>query len=278
MTETTARTQLSPAAPRLPEHVSVLVVGAGFGGLAMAIKLAEAGRDDFLVLERGSDVGGTWRDNTYPGAACDVPSQLYSYSFALNPDWSRSFSPQPEIQAYIKKVGRPPATLDRFAFDTALERATWDEAAGHWKVRTSPRRADRGRGGLGRRRAVRPEEPRHRGLRRLRAARCSTPRGGTTTTTWPASGSPSSAPARRRSRSCPRSPPRSAHLDVYQRTAPWVIPRNDRAYTGDREGSASRCVPGLQRLYRTAIYWGREMYVAGFTKNPKLAGPPSSWR
>ena len=80
------------------------VVGAGFAGLCMAIKLQEAGERDFLVAERGSDVGGTWRDNTYPGAACDVPSQLYSFSFAPNPHWSRSFSPQPEIQAYIQRV------------------------------------------------------------------------------------------------------------------------------------------------------------------------------
>src|SRR5215210_7128647 len=117
----------------LPSHVRVLVVGAGFGGLAMAIKLSQAGERDFLVIERGSDVGGTWRDNTYPGAACDVPSQLYSYSFAPNPKWSRSFSPQPEIQAYIREVAERSGTLDRFLFDTALEHATWDEAAHRWQ-------------------------------------------------------------------------------------------------------------------------------------------------
>jgi len=77
----------------LPEHTSVFVVGAGFGGLGLAIRLAERGEDDFVVVDRGDEVGGTWRDNTYPGAACDVPSQLYSFSFAPNPDWSRSFSP-----------------------------------------------------------------------------------------------------------------------------------------------------------------------------------------
>src|SRR5215210_2835076 len=88
----------------LPSHTRVLVIGAGFGGLAAAIKLDEAGERDFVVVERGSDVGGTWRDNTYPGAACDVPSQLYSFSFALKPDWSRSFSEQPEIQSYLEDV------------------------------------------------------------------------------------------------------------------------------------------------------------------------------
>src|SRR3954471_24829238 len=80
------------------KHVSVLIVGSGFAGLGAAIRLMKEGRDDFLVIERGGEVGGTWRDNTYPGAACDVPSHLYSYSFALNPNWSRSFSPQDEIQ------------------------------------------------------------------------------------------------------------------------------------------------------------------------------------
>src|SRR3712207_942698 len=100
----------------LPTHVRVLVVGAGFGGLATAIRLQRDGETDFLVVERGDDVVGTWRDNTYPGAACDVPSQLYSYSFALNPDWTRSFSPQSEIQAYIRKVAEESGTLDRFRF------------------------------------------------------------------------------------------------------------------------------------------------------------------
>src|SRR6476661_7788178 len=90
--------------PGLPAHVHTLVVGAGFAGLCTAIKLDEAGERDFLVAERGDDVGGTWRDNTYPGAACDVPSQLYSFSFAPNANWSRSFSPQPEILDYLRDV------------------------------------------------------------------------------------------------------------------------------------------------------------------------------
>src|SRR5512139_904363 len=113
----------------LPAHVRHLVVGAGFAGLCTAIKLDEDGEGDFLVVEKGPDVGGTWRDNTYPGAACDVPSQLYSFSFAPNPDWSMSFSPQPEIQAYLRRVARESGVLDRFAFDTALEEASYDEQA-----------------------------------------------------------------------------------------------------------------------------------------------------
>src|SRR4051794_25833618 len=108
-------------------QVDHLVIGAGFAGLAAAIKLQEDGETDFVVIERGSDVGGTWRDNTYPGAACDVPSQLYSYSFARNPDWSSSYSPQREIQSYLQGVAHRSGTLDRFVFDTAVRDAEWDD-------------------------------------------------------------------------------------------------------------------------------------------------------
>ena len=86
----------------LPSHTRIAVVGSGFSGLCMAIRLKQEGIDDFVVLERADEVGGTWRDNTYPGATCDVPSHLYSFSFAPNPDWSRSFSAQPEIQSYLE--------------------------------------------------------------------------------------------------------------------------------------------------------------------------------
>src|SRR4051812_7034818 len=121
----------------LPRHVHVLVIGAGFAGLCMAIKLREHGEPDFLVVERGPDVGGTWRDNSYPGAACDVPSQLYSFSFAPNPTWSRSFSPQPEIQSYIQRVAEQSGVLDRFHFDTEVLEASWADQAQRWTVRTS---------------------------------------------------------------------------------------------------------------------------------------------
>ena len=118
-------------------HVSVLIIGSGFAGLGAAIRLAKAGRDDYLVVERGSEVGGTWRDNTYPGAACDVPSHLYSYSFELNPNWSRSFSPQPEIQQYLRDTARKYGTLDHHLFDTEVTRAHWDEDREQWLVDTT---------------------------------------------------------------------------------------------------------------------------------------------
>ena len=99
MSAGTLATPAVDAAEKLPTDVRVAVIGAGFAGLGTAIKLKQAGIEDFVVLERAGDLGGTWRDNSYPGCACDVPSHLYSYSFAPNPDWSRAFSAQPEIQA-----------------------------------------------------------------------------------------------------------------------------------------------------------------------------------
>src|SRR5690348_12001713 len=117
--------------------VEVLVAGGGFSGLGAAIKLTQAGRRDFVVIERGSEVGGTWRDNTYPGAACDVPSHLYSYSFELNPNWSRSFSPQREIQDYLRNTAAKYGVLDKHRFSTEVTGAWWDEEALHWRVETT---------------------------------------------------------------------------------------------------------------------------------------------
>src|SRR3954469_6971817 len=107
-------------------HLGVLIVGSGFAGLGAAIRLMKDGREDFLVIERGSEVGGTWRDNTYPGAACDVPSHLYSYSFELNPRWSRSFSPQPEIQDYLRSVAAKYNVGSKHLFDTEVTSARGD--------------------------------------------------------------------------------------------------------------------------------------------------------
>ena len=104
-TATPAANGTAPEQPdSLPKEVDVLIVGAGFSGLGMAIRLQKEGREDFVILERGDDVGGTWHFNTYPGCACDVPSHLYSLSFAPKPDWSRTYAYQPEISQYLKKV------------------------------------------------------------------------------------------------------------------------------------------------------------------------------
>src|SRR3712207_3351518 len=130
----------APARPEdrtLPAHVEVVVVGSGFAGIATAVRLRERGTTDFVVLERGDDVGGTWRDNTYPGCACDVPSHMYSFSFAPNPDWTQAFSPQPEIYAYLQRVARERGVLPHVRLRTELQGARWDDAAQRWHLATS---------------------------------------------------------------------------------------------------------------------------------------------
>jgi cation diffusion facilitator CzcD-associated flavoprotein CzcO len=261
----------SLASEALPDHVRILVIGAGFAGLGAAIKLDEAGQADFLVVDKGTTVGGTWRDNTYPGAACDVPSQLYSFSFAPNPEWSRSFSPQPEIQAYLEDVARRAGVLDRFRFGVTVDDATWDEHDRAWQVTTSAGTVTAdivvsGSGGLSE-----PRLPDIPGIDDFQGEIFHSARWNhdydLTGKRVAVIGTGASA-----IQIVPEIAERVGHLDVYQRTAPWVIPRNDRAYTGV-ERLAFRHVPLVQKLYRTAIYWGREAYVPAFTLAPGLAAP-----
>jgi len=264
-------TQTASAPTPLPHHVTVFVIGAGFAGLGTAIKLQESGLTDFLVVDRGDDVGGTWRDNTYPGAACDVPSQLYSFSFAPNPHWTRSFSPQREIQAYLQRVARESGTLDRFRFGTTVEQAAWDDEARAWTVTTSAGTvlADvlvTGSGGLSE-----PKLPEIAGIDSLAGEVFHSSRWNhdydLTGKRVAVIGTGASA-----IQIVPAIAERVGHLDVYQRTAPWVMPRSDRAYTAV-ERLGFRFLPGLQRLYRTGVYWGREGYVPAFTLAPALAAP-----
>ena len=255
----------------LPERVRIFVLGAGFAGLGTAIKLDEAGERDFLVVDKGDSVGGTWRDNTYPGAACDVPSQLYSFSFAPNPEWSRSFSPQPEIHAYLERVAEESGVLDRFRFGVRVEDATWDEGDRVWQVTTSAGTVTAdilisGSGGLSE-----PRLPEIKGIEDFTGEIFHSARWNhdydLTGKRVAVIGTGASA-----IQIVPEIARRVAHLDVYQRTAPWVIPRHDREYTR-LERFAFRHVPLFQKLYRTAIYWGRELYVPAFTVQPKLAAP-----
>src|SRR6188472_2647443 len=120
-----------------PSQVDIAIVGSGFSGLCMAIKLREAGMDDFVVLERGDAVGGTWWFNTYPGCGCDVPSHLYSFSFAPNPDWTRTYSKQPEIEAYLQRVAEDFDVTPKLRLSTTVTRAEWDEGEARWIVETS---------------------------------------------------------------------------------------------------------------------------------------------
>jgi cyclohexanone monooxygenase len=246
----------------------VLVVGAGFGGLSAAIQVAKSGENSFLVLERGSEVGGTWRDNTYPGATCDVPSQLYSFSFALNPDWSRSFSPQHEIQDYLRKVADSSGVLERFRFGVSLSGARWDDAAKLWQVETTAGSLTAtvlvaAAGALSE-----PRMPDIEGIDSFAGPMFHTAQ-------WnhdyelagkrvAVIGTGASA-----IQVVPEIAKVCSRVDVYQRTAPWVMARQDRTFTSF-ERFAFRHVPGVQRLYRHAAYWLRESNVPMFTFAPRI--------
>ncbi|RJQ81261.1 NAD(P)/FAD-dependent oxidoreductase [Pseudonocardiaceae bacterium YIM PH 21723] len=118
-------------------HAKVVVIGAGASGLGAAIRLKQQGITDFVVLEKAAELGGTWRDNTYPGCACDVPSALYSYSFAPNPEWTRAYAGQAEIQRYLLSVADRYGVRDKIDFGTELRAARWDEDAQLWRLETS---------------------------------------------------------------------------------------------------------------------------------------------
>jgi cation diffusion facilitator CzcD-associated flavoprotein CzcO len=251
-----------------PQHVHVLIAGAGFAGLGAAIRLAKDGRRDFLVIDRGTEVGGTWRDNTYPGAACDVPSHLYSYSFELNPEWSRSFSPQPEIQDYLRRTANKYGVHDHVLLETELLSATWDDEQLLWLIETSRGSftADVFVPAVGA--LCEPALPDIKGIESFAGEIFHSAR-------WnhdadlrgkrvAVIGTGASA-----IQIVPTIADQVGHLDIYQRTAPWVMPRHDRAY-GSLEKKAYRHVPGLQRLAREAIYWGRESFVLGFAFQPKI--------
>jgi cation diffusion facilitator CzcD-associated flavoprotein CzcO len=249
-------------------HVEVAIIGAGFSGLGMAIRLREAGIEDFVVLERGTDVGGTWWANTYPGCACDVPSHLYSFSFALNPDWSQTYSTQPEIRDYLRGV------VDRFdlrrnvRLGHEVRQATWDDDASVWELETSHGRLRArvlvtGMGPL-----TEPKIPDVPGLDSFEGPVIHSAR-------WDHSveldgkrvasvGTGASA-----IQYVPAIQPKVSKLHVFQRTPPWVVPHTNRAIT-DFERRLYRRVPAAQRLVRGAIYTMRETLVLGFVKRPRL--------
>lgn len=265
MATTTTRRRRGEA-PRT--DVDHLIVGAGFAGLCAAIKLDQAGERDFVVIEKDSDVGGTWHVNTYPGAECDVPSQLYSYSFALNPDWSKVYSPQPEIWSYARRVAEQSGTLDRFVFDTAVLDARWEAAEQRWVVRTTggeygARTLVIGAGGLSE-----PNLPDIDGIDSFGGEVFHSARWNhdvdLTGKRVAVIGTGASA-----IQLVPELQKVVSHLDVYQRTPNWVIPRNERAYTALEKAAFGR-VPGLQRAVRAAVYAGLEARVPAFNRFPAL--------
>ncbi|MFF8725779.1 flavin-containing monooxygenase [Streptomyces sp. NPDC015171] len=264
---------LSPVRPKdgPARRVHTLVIGSGLAGLAAAIRFRRQGWDDFLVLDRGHDVGGTWRDNTYPGAACDVPSHLYSYSFALNPGWSRSFSPQPEIRAYIERTARRHRVHDRHVFDCEVLSARWQGEDEGWHVETT-----RGTfaatvlvGAFGA--LCEPALPDIPGIETFAGDIHHSARWNhdvdLTGKRVAVVGTGASA-----IQIVPAIAPRVAELQVHQRTAPWVMPRLDRRYS-TAERLACRYVPFYQRALRGGFYWAHEAQAIALAKVPALLKP-----
>jgi cation diffusion facilitator CzcD-associated flavoprotein CzcO len=252
----------------LPSHVRVAVVGTGFSGLGTAIRLRQSGTRDFCVLERGDDVGGTWRDNSYPGCACDVPSHLYSFSFAPNADWTRSFSGQPEIQAYIQRTADESGVLSHIHFGTELLEARWVEADRRWSIRTNRGEFTADVLVVGAGPLSEPTLPDIPGIGTF---------AGTTfhSATWDHD---HSLAGRRVAvvgtgasaiQFVPYVQRHAAHLTLFQRTAPWVLPRRDRAIPA-WERAVYRHVPGARRALRAGIYALRESWLVGFTIRPQI--------
>jgi cation diffusion facilitator CzcD-associated flavoprotein CzcO len=251
-------------------HTRVMIVGAGFSGLAMAIRLRQSGIEDFLILERADDVGGAWHANTYPGCMCDVPSHLYSLSFAPNPDWSHTYSPQPEIRAYLRRCADRFGIRPHLRTGVSLETAAWDEAAARWELETSDGSysADVLVGAMGP--LSEPKLPDVPGLdvfagKTMHSARWDHDydlRGKRVASIGTGASAIQYVPAIRKE---------VERLYVFQRTAPWIMPHGDRPIR-DAERALYRRVPLAQRAVRGSVYAGKELLVLGFAKEPRLMG------
>jgi cation diffusion facilitator CzcD-associated flavoprotein CzcO len=252
----------------MSEHAEIIIAGAGFSGLAMAIRLREAGHRDVLVLERSEDIGGVWQLNTYPGCTCDVPSHLYSLSFAPNPEWSHTYSPQAEIRDYLRQ------TADRFGIrahirtGVAVESASWDEAEQRWSLLTSGGAftATTFISAVGP--LTEPNWPDVPGLQDFEGKLMHSAR-------WDhdydlrgkrvaSIGTGASA-----IQYVPRIAPEVERLHIFQRTPPWVMPHGNRPIT-ERERRLYRRLPQAQRLVREGVYASRELMVVGMAKEPRL--------
>ncbi|MFZ0042395.1 MAG: NAD(P)/FAD-dependent oxidoreductase [Solirubrobacteraceae bacterium] len=246
----------------------VVIVGAGFSGIGMAIGLRERGVEDFVVLERAGEVGGTWQYNTYPGCRCDVPSHLYSFSFAPNPEWSQTYSRQPEIREYVRRVVDEYGIRPHILTDTEVKGAAWSEDKQRWEIETSQGDFSAeilitGTGPL-----TEPKLPDVPGMETFRGEVMHSAR-------WDhdyelagkrvaSIGTGASA-----IQYVPEIQKEVDKLYVFQRTAPWVLPHSNRPIT-DYERTVYRRFPRAQRFVRNAVYASRELLVLGFVKDPRL--------
>ncbi|MGH3500628.1 MAG: flavin-containing monooxygenase [Nocardioidaceae bacterium] len=252
----------------MADTTDVVVIGTGFAGIGMGIKLKQAGRDDFVILEKDDDLGGTWRDNTYPGCCCDVPSYLYSFSFEQNPYWSRMFAPAEEIWDYLRHCVERYGLAPHIRYDAEVTGARFDQTVGTWDVEVNGFETVRARAlvaGVG---ALHmPTTPDLPGLDSF---------AGTTfhSAHWrhdhdvtgrkvAVVGTGASA-----IQLVPAIAPDVEHLDLYQRSAAWVTPRPDRPVSTKEQRLYAKH-PMAQRVVRDLIYWMLEARGTGFALTPK---------
>ncbi|UVS77381.1 NAD(P)/FAD-dependent oxidoreductase [Actinokineospora sp. UTMC 2448] len=240
----------------------VVIIGAGASGIGAAVKLLGQGVRDFVVLEKADGVGGTWRANTYPGCACDVPSALYSFSFAPNPSWTRAFAGQPEILDYLRDVATRYGVTPHVRFGTELTRAQWDDTARRWVLETT-------RGRFTARLVIAGAGPWNEPLIPDLPGLLDFP-GEVFHSAWwnhdydlrgkrvAVVGSGASAV-----QFVPRIQPHVASLHLFQRTAQWVLPKPDH-HVPRVERYLLRRFPALQRALRSAEYLGMEALGVGF--------------
>lgn len=254
-----------------PDHHRVAILGAGLAGIGMAIRLRQQAIEDFVIIEREDDLGGTWYVNTYPGCQCDVPSVLYSFSFAPNPDWTRSFAPQPEIEEYIRTCATAYDVKRFIRFGHDVTGLRWVEGDRRWELATDQGVITADIVVLGTGPLSEPSLPDITGLERFEGTIFHS-------AAWrhdhdltgervAAIGTGASA-----IQFVPQIQPTVAHLDVFQRTPPWIVPRPDRPFAR-WERMLYRRVPLAQQGLRAAVYWARELMVLGMVKNPRLAKP-----
>ena len=262
--------------PGPPPAVDVLVIGAGMSGLAMGWRLKHDGVEDFAIVEKSDGVGGVWRDNAYPGAGCDVPSHLYSFSFFPKADWSRKYAPRDEILDYFEDAADRLGLRPHLHFGIAVERLAFDSDAGRWTVTLSAGRTIAARAVVS---AVgqlsEPFTPDIPGLDRFEGPVMHSAR-------WDRSldlsgqrvaviGNAASA-----IQLLPHVAAAAAHMTVFQRTPNWVIPKPDRAFT-PLELWLFKHVPGWRRLYRRASFLMHEARFGAFRRG----GPSAAftrWR
>ena len=255
----------------------VVVVGAGFGGIGMAIALKQAGIEDFVVLDKADDLGGTWRDNSYPGLCCDVPSQLYSYSFRPW-RWSRRFPPREEILAYLHGLVAERGLGPHLRFGAGVAAAEFDERHALWNLTLDDGETLQAAavvcavGQLGR-----PSLPDISGRDEFAGPSWHSARWNhdvdLTGQRVAVIGTGASA-----IQFVPEIAKVAGHVDVYQRTAPYVLPKGDRPY-GDTEQALYDRLPMVRKADRLRVFLYGELLTSGFVLSPKLlAGPMQLWR